>query len=320
MSKKSDKTEEKQHIIQVPLYSIPLSEEDITTSFFPTTYEQLIELIKERLNVFSPHELKNNKKEKKTVIESLSYIEKSINNIPCILVRCAVADSNLGDTTIEDKRTYQLPPTAKVKSANYHFLLYPKIDGPVHKRVCSILMLVYDDPYHDSFNSCRIATTVTKKILRLKPINQKLDSVIHEIEVAQTVPQLQIMLSSYDSTNSDYAPKLNLYRVKTSNFRKQVVNYESVPKEQALEVIEDDDCGDFSIKEISISIGKKQIKVRRDITKGIEAMKLTIDSVFNSHTTLTDEEMAKLYDEDFIIEKIKPILSNYLSNGTLSPT
>ncbi|MBR6746424.1 MAG: hypothetical protein IKL83_03495, partial [Muribaculaceae bacterium] len=119
MSKKSDKTEEKQHIIQVPLYSILLSEEDITTSFFPTTYEQLIELIKERLNVFSPHELKNNKKEKKTVIESLSYIEKSINNIPCILVRCAVADSNLGDTTIEDKRTYQLPPTAKVKSANY---------------------------------------------------------------------------------------------------------------------------------------------------------------------------------------------------------
>ena len=96
-------------------------------------------------------------------------------------------------------------------------------------------MLVYDDPYHDSFNSCRIATTVTKKILRLKPINQKLDSVIHEIEVAQTVPQLQIMLSSYDSTNSDYAPKLNLYRVKTSNFRKQVVNYDSVPKEQALE-------------------------------------------------------------------------------------
>lgn len=49
-------------------------------------------------------------------------------------------------------------------------------------------------------------------------------------------------------------------------------------------------------------------------------MKLTIDSVFNSHTTLTDEEMEKLYDEDFIIEKIKPILSNYLSNGTLSPT
>lgn len=314
----SDKTGE--HIIQVPLYTIPISEEDTTQSFFPTTYEQLIDLVKERLNVFTPHELKNNKKERKTIIESLSYREKSIYNVPCVLVQCAVSDSNLGDTTIEDDNVYQLSPNAKVKAANYFFLLYPKIDGPQKKRICSIIMLVYDDPYHDSYNSCRIATTVAKKILRLKPINQKLDSVIHELESAQTVPQLQITLSSYDATDSDYAPKINLYRVKTSNFKKQVINFESVPKEKALDVIEDDDCGEYSIKEISITMGKKQIKVRRDITKGIDAMKLTIDSVFNSSTSVTDEEMNKLYDSDFIIEKIQPILSNYLSNGTISST
>lgn len=181
-------------------------------------------------------------------------------------------------------------------------------------------MLVYDDPYHDSYNSCRIATTVVKKILKLKPINQKLDSVIHEIEDTQSIPQLQISLSSYDATDSNYAPKINLYRVRTSNFKKQVINFESVPKESAIEVIKDDDCGDYSIKEISISIGRKQIKVRRDISKGIDEMKLTIDSIFNSSTTISDDDMNKLYDEDFIIEKIQPILANYLSNGTLSPT
>ncbi len=307
------------HVIQVPLYSIPITEEDADSSLFPMTYEQIVELIKERLDIFAPHELKNNKKEKRTLIETLSYREKKIGRVPCILVRCAVADTNLGDTTIEDEDVINLSPTAKVKSANYYFLLYPKIDGPQRKRICSILMLVYDDPYHDSYNSCRIATTVVKKILKLKPINQKLDSVIHEIEQTQSIPQLQIMLSSYDATDSDYAPKINLYRVKTSNFKKQVVNYESVPRQAALEVIEDDDCGDFSVKEISISLGKKQIKVRRDITKGLDAMKLTIDSVFNSSTTVSDEDMSKLYDEDFIIEKIQPILSNYLSNGTLSP-
>ena len=119
-----------EHIIQVPLYTIPLSEEDTTQSIFPTTYEQLIDLVKERLNVFTPHELKNNKKERKTTIESLSFREKSIYNVPCVLVRCAVSDSNLGDTTIEDDNVYQLSPNAKVKAANYFFLLYPKIDGP----------------------------------------------------------------------------------------------------------------------------------------------------------------------------------------------
>ncbi|MBD5265392.1 MAG: hypothetical protein HDS44_00295 [Bacteroides sp.] len=315
-----DSEKVKEHIIQVPLYTIPLTEEDASSSFFPTTYEQIIELVKNRLDSFKPYELKNNKKERRTVIENLAYSEKQINSIPCILVRCAVYDSNLGDTTIEDDHIIPLSPTAKVKAANYFFLLYPKIDGPLKKRICSILMLVYDDPYHDSVNSCRIATTVTKKILKLKPINQKLDSVIHEIEKTLTIPQLQIVLSSYDATDSNYAPNINLYRVKTSNFRKQVINFESVPKHEALNVIEDDDCGDFSVKEISITMGKKQIKVRRDISKGIEAMKLSIESVFNSSAIVTEEELKRLYEEDFIIEKIKPILSNYLSNGTISPT
>lgn len=318
--KQNDNKKTKEHIIQVPLYTIPLTEEDATESMFPTTYEQIIDLIKDRLTAFKPHELNNNKKERKTLIEAISYSEKSISNIPCILVRCSASDSNLGDTTIEDESVFSLSPKAKVKASNYYFLLYPKIDGPQKKRVCSILMLVYDDPYHDSYNCCRIATTVTRKILKLKPINQKLDSVIHELESTQVIPQLRITLSSYDATDSDYAPKINLYRVKTSNFKKRTIDFESVPKEGVLDVIQDNDCGDYSVKEISITMGKKQIRVRRDISNGIADMKLTIDSIFNSSTTINDEEMKRLYDEDFIIEKIQPILSNYLCNGTLSPT
>lgn len=65
-----------EHIIQVPLYTIPLNEEDASASFFPTKYEEIIDMIIDRLRIFSPHELKNNKKEKKTLIECLSYQEK----------------------------------------------------------------------------------------------------------------------------------------------------------------------------------------------------------------------------------------------------
>lgn len=318
MAKKTTQ-KEKEHVIQVPLYAIPIKKENVIETAFPTTYEDIINLIKTRIESFTPYELNNNKKEKLTIIEKLSYSEKNINGIPCILIRCSVFDSNLGDTTIEDDSIIPLSSKAKVKSENYYFLLYPKIDGLQNKRICSILMLVYDDPYHDSYNSCRVATTITKKILKLKPINQKLDSVIHEIEAAGTVPQLQITFSSYDATDSDYVPKLQLYQVKSSDFRRRVLNFESVPMNEAIESIEDDDCGDYTAKEISVKIGKKKINIRRDISRGIDAMKLTIESVFNSTTTITDEEMEKLYNEDFIIEKLQPILSNYLSNGSLSP-
>lgn len=180
--------------------------------------------------------------------------------------------------------------------------------------------MVYDDPYHDSNKSCRIATTIVKRILKFKPINIKLDTVIHELEAVQTIPQLQITFSSADFTNTTGIPKINTYRIKTSNFKKQIIEFASVPKEEVLEVIEDDDCGDYSKKEITITIGKKQYKVRREIIDGLNAMKLTIESIFNSSTIVMDEEMDKLYDPDFIIEKLQPILSNYISDGTLSST
>lgn len=311
-----DTTKQSEHIIKVPIYSIPINEEEMGV-LFPSNYEDIIDVIELRLKEFVPITLNNGKKERKTLIESVSHNSHKIGNIPCVLVRCEVADTNLGDTSIDDNGIITLSPYAKVKQINYRFLLYPKIDGLINKRVCKILLLVYDDPYHDSYNACRIATTIVKKILKFRPINQKLDSVIQEISSSLVVPELQITLASNNPTDSGYASSIAQYKVNASSFKKEVINYQSVPKQQAIDLLEDESCGDFDSKEITFTYGKKQLKVRREIVEDLNSIKLTIESIFNASIILQDEEMSRLYEEDFIIEKLKPVLSNFLSNGSI---
>lgn len=276
-----------EHIIQVPIYTIPLTEEG-EDCIFPTKYEDIIFLIKSRLQSFSPKELRNGKKEKKTVIEDIQYNEKKIGTIPCVLVRCTVSDSNLGDSTLEDETVIKISSKAKIKAENYYFLLYPLIDGPVSKRICSILMLVYDDPYHDSSNSCRISTTIIKKVLNLSPRNIKLESVIQEVIKAAVVPDLKITLYSMDGVTTPYAPKISQFQTKSSQFVRKSFEYQGVPKDSVTELLSDEDCGEFSVKEITVNIGKKQLKVRRDVSKGLNKMKTYVESLFNSTISIPD--------------------------------
>lgn len=316
MSKENEE-QRNEHIIQVPLYTIPLKDED-NEVLFPTNYEDIIIFLESRLKSFEPKELINNKKEKKTLIENISFKRHLIGNIPCILVRCSVSDTNLGDTTLVDGTTIQLSTKAKITSNNYYFLLYPKIDGIPSKRICSILMMVYDDPYHDSSNSCRISTTIIKKVLQLKPRNIKLDNIINDIQQTLKIPDLKITLYSMDNTDSSFAPQISMYQTKSSKFEKRTYEYKSVPNNLAADLLSDDDCKDCSIKDIVLTLGKKQYRVKRDITKGIQNMKLFVESIFNSTIIIYDEDMPKLYEESFIIEKLQPVLSNFLSNGTIN--
>lgn len=304
----------KGHAIKVPIYSIPLYEDD-KNRLFISTYDDIINFITNKLDRFNPILLNNGKKERQTLIKKIEFTNKAIGETPCVLVRCSVEDSNIGDTVIEDNDIITLSPDAKIRYANYCFLLYPKIDGLYNKKVCSIIMLVYDDPYHDSNNTSRIATSVIKKVLGLKPSNQKLDYIIKELEQTLVIPELQIKLSSLRDSDSNQNQVLSQYRVKSTKFKQENSKYQGVPQKDVFDVLTNDDCAGYDSKEIQITVGKKLYKVRKEIVEGIADVKLTIESVFNSSFEISDEEMKQLYNEDFIVEKLTPVLTNFMSNG-----
>lgn len=77
---------------------------------------------------------------------------------------------------------------------------------------------------------------------------------------------------------------------------------------------------DVTIKRkiFNIFAGKKEYKVsqiiKKDYQRAREKYSLLIESLFNESVSITDEEYAqKLYDEDFVIEKIESAIANYMS-------
>ena len=67
----------------------------------------------------------------------------------------------------------------------------------------------------------------------------------------------------------------------------------------------------------NITIGKKEYKVskaiKRDIKRASEKYSILIESIFNESIEISDEEKDDIYKPEFIMNKLKSVVANYLS-------
>lgn len=91
-----------------------------------------------------------------------------------------------------------------------------------------------------------------------------------------------------------------------------------MPTSKIVEMLNNDEDVTIKRKIFNIFAGKKEYKVsqiiKKDYQRAREKYSLLIESLFNESVSITDEEYAqKLYDEDFVIEKIESAIANYMS-------
>ena len=80
---------------------------------------------------------------------------------------------------------------------------------------------------------------------------------------------------------------------------------------------ETDDTGDYQTKKTIFHIGKKEYRITKDLRKEAEELyKETAEKVFNTSIGITQSELDgnKIYQPDFIIEKLGPVVTNYLAS------
>ena len=90
-----------------------------------------------------------------------------------------------------------------------------------------------------------------------------------------------------------------------------------MPTSKIVEMLNNDEDVTIKRKIFNIFAGKKEYKVsqiiKKDYQRAREKYSLLIESLFNESVSITDEEYAqKLYDEDFVIEKIESAIANYM--------
>lgn len=308
--------------IKIPVY---VSERVTEPNGFQNiTYDDMTALIIRRIDEHNAKDGKivaqQRKKTKKKEIAGLTHIKRSFGDVPALFVQMNAASTNIYDTYIQREELIELGKTDKVGSENNWLLLYPQIKGidPNHY-TCYWLVFVYADPHKDFTDITQSARMFVRSILQLKLRNIKTQDILKELKDIGTTPELKLKYTYITSDSGDVDVKYQNY-VTGGKFKKEKVeSYSNMPFDYTEEIIADESYREqYQNKEILVTIGKKEYKIkkREQLDEAKKLLQDVVEETFNMTSSVTQEELeaATLYDVDFMTEKLKPVIENYLAS------
>lgn len=178
-------------------------------------------------------------------------------------------------------------------------------------------MLVYEDPMKDNGQVCKLAKTFIKNIINIPIQNIKIPIILDELEEIGTIPELQICYSGIYNNLDETSIVYKEYLQENKLSKKKEHKYINLPTSIMKQIINNDkDNEDFQIKKVNITVGKKEYHITKElISEANEVLNETAEKIFNASESVSQNELeTKIYDESFMIEKFKNVLSNYLKN------
>lgn len=317
--KKSQRKQEvpKTYNIKMPVYTTSMMDQE-NGMFGRVSYPDMIQLLKNRLSKFtSPISYDNRNKTKKTVISRITPTEVRFGDIPALLLQINAFNTNLYDGYFEGSEKIKITRDNKIGSDSNFVLFYPRIGGLTEQNyTCYFLMLVYEDPTKDTGEVSRLAKIVASKILNVPVQNIKLPMILQELKSIGEIPELSVKYYSLTESENNVDIKYASYLDRTKLKREEFRNFKNMPFETMQELIADtSEDGNYQKKETSIFHGKREYKISKQlISEAGEELSETAEKIFNATSAITQKELEeKLHDQNFMIEKMSSVISNYIS-------
>lgn len=315
---------EKSYNIKIPVYiSEKVEEED---GFFGIlSYQNMIDILSKKIDAYNdnPTNITNDKRNKTVIkeIEKVTYSVVDIGDEKGMLLKITASNTNFFDGYLktnelnEEKR--KLNKTDKVGSDNNYILLYPKITGAnTANYKYEWIILIYEDPNKENSDIVGIAKLVMQKILNISIANLKLPELLSKLEAISIIPELQLKFSTVEYDTNDVDEYLVEYLTKSKIVKQQESFFKNVPFEKVKKIINEVKFYlDYKKKSIKIVNGKNEIKIFQEhLEEAKEKLKITVEEIFNQNSLIYQSDIEKklIYDETYIIEKLSPILANYL--------
>jgi len=310
-------TKEKSYNIKVPVFTTTMKD-DTEGLFGKVTYSEMVEMLKSKINAFkSEISFENRNKTKRTVISKIDFTEQFLGENPCLLMRVSAFNTNMYDGYFEADEKIQIQKENKLGSENNYILLYPIIKGYDSRDYTNyFLVLVYEDPTKDNGEVIKIAKNVVNKILNIPIQNIKLPTILDEIKELPTIPELQVkyygMYNAENDTDIKYREYLQSGRITKS----KEDNFKNMPYQTLQDLLSEPDDPEYQRKTTKLIIGKKEYRISKElINEASEELKETAEKIFNATTSITQDELDnKVHNQDFVMDKLSAILTNYLSN------
>lgn len=312
---------EKSFSIKVPVYTSEPILKPIDL-FGGVSYENMNQFVHKKILDYTSNndKVSRNKRNKvqKKEIDNVKCIDCKIGERPSIILQISAYNTNLFDGYVETDKIITLEQNNKIGSENFFVLLVPNIIGlDSNQYKHQWIILIYEDPHKDTQDIISTVKLVINKILEIPTSNIKLPEILNDLNKIKHIPELSLSFSAISNDENEVDARYRTYLV-ASKFRKQKEDkFENMPFKSIEELLKDLSYeSEYQKRTVKITLGKKEYRITRDAmieAKGI--IQETTEEIFNETIGITESELKeKIYNVDFIIDKLTPVLQNYLSS------
>lgn len=312
----------KEYRIKVPVYVSELIDKP-NDLFGGISYQDMVKSAITKIDEYNSNrgEIKKPKRNKtfEKHIKGIEYQEYPIGSRKKgLLLKITSFNTNLIDGFFEEQNKIQFTKASKVGSDNNFLLLYPNIYGldPNNYRYQWIILL-YEDPNKENADIVATAKIVLKDVLRIDVKNIKLKTVIENLRQAKYANELQIKLVTQEYDVDKGIPHFHEYLVssKTKTINEYV--YTQMPAEAAINLINKENFITKGLQAIKrIFLNNREYKITQTFEEEAEEkIKEIVEEIYNSDISISEDDLQnRLYDTKFVMDKLIPILTDYLKN------
>jgi len=311
---------EKTYKIKIPVYSSELLEQS-KGLFESHTYADMINFLDKKLVDFKEKKPKLSRKKrnkfKEVEIQNIEQTNCTIGNVPARLLKISAYNTNLIDGFVETETKINLRRKDKLGSETNFILLYPTIIGlnsPNYQYQWKILL--YEDPTKENSELVSISKLVLEKVFNIKICNIKLDRVLKELQEKKLISELSMQFISLTYDENEVDSYMKEYLVKSSLRKQKYENFKNVPFKEFEKLIRDTEYKqDYQKRIVKFLLNKKEVKLTNEFEEAKDKIKETVEEIFNSNVIIKEDDIDNLFKTDFIIEKMSPVLEEYLSEN-----
>lgn len=302
--------------IKVPIFSSEIKHVDDGGLFESNNYKSLIDHVKKRIDTFNNENTvvtqDRTNKVKQMQISKIEYFDSEFEKIPILLLKITAYNTNLLDGFVETEEKRELKSTDKVGSDTNYMIVYPRIfNYTTSKFTYQFKFFVYDDPTKESHEIISICKLVSNKILYIKVRNLKLGNILKELKEDEVIENIEVQLSSQTEDTEDSEIKLRQYLVKSKVLKIIKNNYKNIPIDRFESFVYKSE-GNFIRRILKVFKNKTEYKITQERHKDdLQRLSNTVEEIFNSQYELNQEDIGKLFDEDFILKNLRLALTDF---------
>lgn len=300
--------------IKIPAY---ISEPIDDSSVVYTSYKDMVDYITNKINNYNNSLKKFGQRIKGKSIERqivhINYSKLLDGERDIILLKIVEQKTGYTDLEVDGSKNTPVGFNDKLKSKYNCAILYPNIDSIGDKKYNNWLTFVYIDPGKVDSDVINTVKSVLENVLGLKIKNLK-KKAANELIRKSIVTKLTAQYVNVKNNNES----LKIKGHQVSATIKEIKNfvYDNVSSEDLdVYVNSHDDAIPYVERKITVTLANNQnLRYIHKKTEDEMTVKDVIEQMYNYETNIDMAEFNKMYDDDFILEKVKNAVLDILGN------